>query len=97
MKILVMVVGILIVVLLIDAANRARRGRLRECGLYPPPGQGTDADVERLIMLGRKISAIKLYREIKHAGLKTAREAVARLTKDLQQRGYKNSQGALGA
>jgi len=91
MKILLVVVGIIIIVLLIDAVNRARIRRLRETGVYPPPGQGTDADVERLIMLGRKISAIKLYREIKHADLKTAREAVARLTKDLQQRGYKHS------
>ena len=40
-------------------------------------------------MLGRKISAIKLYREIKGVDLKTAKEAVERLTMDLQQRGYK--------
>lgn len=88
MKILLVVVGIVIVVILIDAANRARTRRLRESGAYPPPGQGTDADVERLVMLGKKISAIKLYREINKVDLKTAKEAVEKLTTSLQQKGY---------
>jgi len=89
MKLLLVIVGIIIVVILIDAVNRHRTRRLRESGLYPQPGQGTEADVERLIMLGRKISAIKLYREIKGVDLKTAKEAVERLPMDLQQHGYK--------
>jgi ribosomal protein L7/L12 len=88
MKILLVVVGIILVVILIDAANRARTRQLRESGVYPQPGQGTDGDVERLVMLAKKISAIKLYREINGVELKTAKEAVEKLTMDLQQSGY---------
>ena len=43
---------------------------------YPPRGSGTDADVERLVRQGQKISAIKLHREIHGVGLKEAKEAV---------------------
>ena len=88
MKVLLVVVGIILVVILISATNRARARQLRESGVYPQPGQGTDADVERLVMLGEKISAIKLYREINGVDLKTAKEAVEKLAMDLHQSGY---------
>jgi len=52
---------------------------LNALGFLPPPGQGSDADVERLVALGRKIDAIKLYREIHRTGLKTAKDAVDKI------------------
>jgi len=60
----------------LGAWSRAQSERARESGLYPPPGAGTDADVERLLSAGQKIGAIKLYREIHRVDLKTAKDAV---------------------
>ena len=56
--------------------------RAQESGLYPPPGSGTDSDVERLMRAGQKITAIKLYRELHHVDLKTAKEAVEAMARD---------------
>jgi hypothetical protein len=67
---------IIVLVFWLDRTNRARIRRLRESGEYPPPGRGTMADVERLVRLGRKIEAIKLYREIHGIDLMTAKSAV---------------------
>lgn len=50
----------------------------------PPPGEGTEADVERLVLSGRRIDAIKLYREIHGVGLKEAKEAVDKLAARLE-------------
>jgi ribosomal protein L7/L12 len=41
-----------------------------------PPSQVTDADIERLVTLGRKIDAIKLYRKLHGTDLKTAKDAI---------------------
>ena len=62
------------------------RPSARESGLYPPPGKGTDADVERLIRHRRKMMAIKLYREIHSVDLKQAKEAVDELAQRVTHR-----------
>jgi ribosomal protein L7/L12 len=84
----VIVVGVVLAVL-VDAANQRRARELRQSGLLPPTGQGSDTDVERLVAVGRKIDAIKLYRVIHKTDLKTAKEAVDRLTErpDLRRTG----------
>ena len=81
MTILYIVVAVAVVAaaLALSLLNRRRTGDLRQTGLYPPPGEGSDADVERLVALGRKIDAIKLYREIHRSDLKTAKDAVDRM------------------
>ena len=79
MTILYIVVAVVVGALALSALNRRRTDDLRQTGLYPPPGQGSDADVERLVALGRKIDAIKLYREIHRSGLKDAKDAVDRM------------------
>ena len=78
MTILYIVVAVAVVAaaLALSLLNRRRTDDLRQTGLYPPPGEGSDADVERLVALGRKIDAIKLYREIHRTDLKTAKDAV---------------------
>jgi ribosomal protein L7/L12 len=68
---------------LVDKISRARVERLRQQGIYPPAGQETEADVERLLTMGHKIEAIKAYRAIHGVGLKDAKEAVERLAKRL--------------
>ena len=79
MIILYVVVALAAAALALNAMSRRRTDDLRQTGLYPPPGQGSDADVGRLVALGRKIDAIKLYREIHGSDLKTAKDAVDRM------------------
>ena len=79
MMVLYIVAAFAAVALALNAMSRRRTDDLRQTGLYPPPGQGSDADVERLVALGRKIDAIKLYREIHRTDLKTAKDAVDKI------------------
>ncbi len=51
----------------------------------PAPGEATDADIERFLAMGRKMTAIKLYREIHGVDLKTAKEAVEAMAKRSEQ------------
>jgi len=51
----------------------------RRSGLFPPEGQATMADVERLVRDGHHIHAIRCYREIHHCGLAEAKKAVEEL------------------
>ena len=76
MIILYVVVALAAAALALNALNRRKTDDLRKTGLLPPPGRGSAADVERLVALGRKIDAIKLYREIHRTDLKTAKDAV---------------------
>ena len=77
--VLYIVVAVAAAALALNAMSRRRTDDLRQTGLHPPPGQGSDADVERLVALGRKIDAIKLYREIHRTDLKTAKDAVDKI------------------
>jgi len=77
--ILYIVVAVVAAALALSVLNRRRTDNLRQTGLYPPPGQGSDADVERLVALGRKIDAIKLYRQIHGTDLKSAKDAVDKI------------------
>ncbi len=79
MMVLYIVVAVAAAALALNAMNRRRTDDLRQTGLYPPPGQGSDADVERLVALGRKIDAIKLYREVHGTDLKSAKDAVDKI------------------
>lgn len=82
LKIIAAVITVIVLVAFaLDAVTRARIPRLRQEGLYPPPGRGSNADVERLIRLSKKLPAIKLYREINGVDLKTARLEVERMEK----------------
>lgn len=74
---------------LFDKISRGRVDRLRKEGLYPPSGQETEGDVERLLRMGHKIEAIKVYRNLHGVGLKEAKEAVEQLAKqrDIGRRG----------
>jgi len=70
---------IIVVVLLLAIAVMRRGGQSRtDIPLNP-----TDADVDRLIMEGRKIDAIKAYRKIHGSDLKDAKDAVDAREKEL--------------
>ena len=74
-------VTILVIAAALFVVNASRRWQRRhgEFTRLPPRGEATDADVERFVALGRKMTAIKLYREIHGVDLKTAKEAVDEL------------------
>jgi ribosomal protein L7/L12 len=80
MKLLVTTLLIIAAVFVVNASRRWQR-RHEEFSRRPPPGEATDADVERFAAMGRKMTAIKLYREIHGVDLKTAKEAVEALAK----------------
>ena len=88
MTFLYFVLAVVAVAFAVDAFNRRRIRNLQQSSVYPPPGQGGTNDVERLVALGRKIDAIKLYRHIHRTDLKTAKKAVDELADraDLRQR-----------
>jgi len=79
MMVLYVVVAFAAAALVLSAMSRRRGDDLGQTGFSPPPGQGSDADVERLVALGRKIDAIKLYRRIHGADLKSAKDAVDKM------------------
>ena len=76
--IFLVVVGLCFVVALVMAQRR--HAELRRTGVLPPEGQGSMADVERLVRAGQKIEAIRVYREIHPGvGLAEAKKAVKEL------------------
>jgi len=66
--------------------SKRSRDRARRASYYPPPGEGTDADVERFIRKGRRLTAVKLYREIHSVDHEAAREAVERMADKIGRR-----------
>lgn len=87
MKTILAVLAACVVLWLVDRVFRARTQSLRDSGILPPPGEGTEADVERLLARGRKIDAIKLHREIHGTGLKESKEAVEKLARRMRNEG----------
>lgn len=79
-----LVLTILVIIAALLVVNLSRRWSRRHemFSRVPPRGQATEEDVERFIDMGRKLTAIKLYREIHGVDLKTAKEAVEALTRE---------------
>jgi ribosomal protein L7/L12 len=86
LEIAAVIITIVVFLVVADVASRMRERRARESGLYPPPGSGSQADVERLIAAGETMLAVKLYREIHHVGLKDAKEAVDNIRSRMEPR-----------
>ena len=77
---------IVILALVIDYFNRQKINTLRHRGIYPLEGEETDSDVERLIQMNRRIEAIKVYRKLHQVDLKTAKDAVDKLSEQTGRR-----------
>jgi len=69
-------IGVLVVVVAV-LVLAGRRG-VEVVSLTPPPSRqvGADATPEQLVRAGRKIEAIKKYRELTGLGLRDAKEAI---------------------
>jgi len=77
------VIGVVVALMaILEAWNRTIFRRLQASGQYPPAGQGTDAEVLRLMQARQKIAAIKLYRDIHGVDLKSAKESVENMARD---------------
>ena len=77
LTVLVIIAGLLVVWL-----SRRWNRQHAEFTRMPAPGEATDEDVERFARLGRKITAIKLHRQIHGTDLKTAKAAVDRIARE---------------
>lgn len=82
--VLAILVGLVLVMFLADAWTRGRVRRLQRRGIYPLAGEERHADVERLIRMGRRMEAIRVYRDVHGVGLKEAREVVDRLSETIR-------------
>lgn len=63
-----------------------RLQKLRDSGVLPPAGRETDADVDRLLLHGQKIEAIKVFRALHGVDLKDAKDAVEKRERELGRR-----------
>lgn len=72
-RLAVMLAGLAATAALFNWWNGLRLTRARRGGIYPPPGAGSDTDVERLARQGEKMLAIRLYRELHGTDLKSSR------------------------
>ena len=82
-NLLLVVVVLLVIFVFLARRTQQKTEQLRQAGLYPHEGQETSADVDRLLQLGHKIDAIKVYRKLHRVGLKEAKEAVETRQRDI--------------
>ena len=78
-------ITILIIIAALFVLHRSRQWtkNAKAVGQYPPPGQGTDDDVRRFVRYGRKMTAMKLYREIHDVDITAAKEAIERMAAEM--------------
>jgi len=82
MKMIVVISAVVVLVLLLRVLT-TRGETLRAKPTYASPGPLTDDSVRELVLLGRKIEAIKAYRTLHGVDLKDAKHAVERLAETL--------------
>jgi len=85
-KILMVIAVLLVLGYLVSWRTRQKVRRLQEEGVYPQDGEERSADVDRLILLGHKIEAIKVYRQLHGSGLKEAKHAVEARAREIDPR-----------
>ena len=85
-QILVVIGALIVLGVLMVQRRRSKIEDLRRTGVYPRPGEETEADIDRLIMKGHKIEAIKVFRLLHDVDLKEAREAVEKRQRELGRR-----------
>lgn len=73
---LIVVLAVAALVFSFHLSNLAQLAQLRRSGLYPPAGQASMADVERLLNRRLPTLAMRCYREIHGCSLREAKEAV---------------------
>ena len=82
-SILLTIVVLLLLGFILAQRTQKKVQRLRQAGLYPQEGQESAADVDRLLQLGHKIEAIKVYRTIHRVDLKAAKDAVEKRQREI--------------
>ena len=80
------VVFIVVVVVLISIVIRRNESKMQRMGdqsARPPEKRESEAEIDRLLQMGRKIEAIKVYRALHNVGLKEAKEAVEKREREI--------------
>lgn len=85
-QILIVIGALLVLGVFMVQRRRSKIENLRRTGVYPRPGEETEADIDRLIMKGHKIEAIKVFRALHDVDLKEAKEAVEKRQRELGRR-----------
>jgi hypothetical protein len=85
-QILIVIGALLVLGFFLIQRRRSQIESLRRTGVYPRPGEETEADIDRLIMKGHKIEAIKVFRALHDVDLKEAKEAVEKRQQELGRR-----------
>lgn len=84
---ILIVIGALVVLgFFMVQRRRSKIEDLRRTGVYPRPGEETEADVDRLIMKGHKIEAIRVFRALHDVDLNEAKEAVEKRQREMGRR-----------
>lgn len=86
LQILIVIGALLVLGFFMFQRRRKKIEELRRTGVYPRPGEETEAAVDRLIMKGHKIEAIKVFRALHDVDLKAAKEAVEKRQRELGRR-----------
>ncbi|OZG71785.1 hypothetical protein BTA51_19335 [Hahella sp. CCB-MM4] len=73
------IIVVAVILVLVAIKSRGKEGGTINSIPVPPADQATDEDIRKLAGSGKKIQAIKLYREKYGVGLKEAKEAVEAL------------------
>ena len=73
--------GLLLVLLFFGLLRGWSEQKIRRPGMYSSHGLGTDSDVERLVIQGREIDAISLYREIHNVSLNESKRTIDQIAK----------------
>lgn len=81
----IVILAITALVAVFHLANLEQLAQLRRSGLYPPAGQASMLDVERLLDSHLPILAMRCYREIHGCSLEVAKEAVEVIAARQQQ------------
>ena len=82
-QVLIVIGALLVLGFFMFQRRRSKIEDLRRTGVYPRPGEETEADIDRLIMKGHKIEAIKVFRALHDVDLKEAKEAVEKRQRGL--------------
>ena len=87
MRILFGIMLLIAFAFVVNWLNTRKIQKLRDDGIYPQAGLETDGDVDRLIQIGMKVEAIKVYRTVHGVDLREAKAAVERRRMELGRSG----------
>ena len=84
--VLIFIIVIFAILSMVVRRNETTMERQQDDVVHPQAGLEKEADVDRLILMGHKIEAIKVYRALHAVDLKEAKEAVEKREREIGSR-----------